>query len=181
MNTYAICVERKEEQEKEDYFLPMPIEEIDRVFTSFSKEEVLEKMCEADSVLDETNPEKLKIKRKLKNHYKEDDYVKIITDEFYLTYPLDDLPLDMAKNDTLARVLYSHLIKLQKRLSTPEQYARLLNALRKNKEVFLDEFEKSSYIDQRIIRSVIAHVFDVKSYLMNENNLSLHKINEKTA
>ena len=178
MNTYAICVERKGEQ---DYVLPMSIEEIDRTFIRFSKDVVLEMMRNADSVLEETNPDNLKIKKRIKDKYIEDKYINIITDEFYLTYPLDELPLDMAKNDSLARVLYSHLLPLEKRLSTQEQHAILLKALSKSKEVFLNEFERSSYIDKRIIRSVIAHVFDVKSYLTNNNNLSLHKRNEKAA
>ncbi len=178
MNSYALCVERYKEN---DYIWPMNIEQIDEIFTTYSKSEVLRMMREADSVLQETNPDNLKIKKRIKDKYVEEKFTPIITDSFYLTYPLDNLPLDMAKNDSLARILYNHLLPIQKRANTKEIYTKLLEALRENKQLFISEFNNSPYIVQRTIRSIIAYKFDVFEYLSQNKNLSLQKTSEKAA
>lgn len=178
MNNYALCVERYKES---DYIWPMSIEQIDNILTRYSKEEVLHFMSEADSVLKVTNPDSLKIKKKIKDKYVEEKFTSIINDAFYLTYPLDNLPLDISKNDSLAKVLYNHLLPFQKRASYKEVYTRLLEALRESKESFIKEFNNSPYIVQRTIRSIIAYKFDIRDYLTNNKYLSLQKTNEKAA
>ena len=172
MYTYAICVRNNEGK---NYILPMDIKDIDIAFINLGKEGVLKRMRELDSVLTETNPDNLTILKKISNKYIEEKFTNIITDPFYLTFPLEKLPLDMSKNDSLAKVLYNHLLPFQNRPSTKETYTKILEALNNNQEYFIKTFNECSYIDQRIIRSIIAYKFDVKNYLEPNKNLSLYK------
>ena len=73
---YALGIDQKN---KEPYCIPMNLENIDQVFTDYSKEDILKKVNEFDSVMKETDISLLGIKVFYKNKWRNDHQVPIVT------------------------------------------------------------------------------------------------------
>ena len=85
---YALGIDQKN---KEPYCIPMNLENIDQVFTDYSKEDILKKVNEFDSVMKETDISLLGIKVFYKNKWRNDHQVPIVTDPVILSYSVPKL------------------------------------------------------------------------------------------
>jgi len=158
---YALSIKR---EKQEDYCLPMSLEMIDTLFTNYSKLEVLKYLKNMDSVIDENDPDKMCIKKFVHGKYIEEKYTYIITDPFYLNFPLENIPFDLAKNEKLGNVLYNHLLPFKNRHISVE-FEEAIDALKVNKACFMEKFVLLSYAEKRIIRTIIASKINVDLYV----------------
>ena len=76
---------------KEDYNIPMSLENIDYYFSNFDKQTILENLKSYDSVIEIHNNPKISIKKLINGHLVSDKYLEIYTDKNYLEFNILDL------------------------------------------------------------------------------------------
>lgn len=156
---YAIVVKR---EKKSDYFWPVSLEIIDEYFINCKRVGVLEIMRQNDSVLTETNPDTLSIKKIVGDKLIEDKNTRIIEDPFVLRFPLDKLFEQIDQSDI--NRIHNHLI-VYKSKKVSFNFKMAIDLLKSDKKAFLNKFSELTYSEQRIIRSIINNNVDIYQLL----------------
>ena len=138
----------------------MSLENIDQVFIDYSKEDILKKVNEFDSVMKETDVSALKIKVLYKGKWKNDHQVPIVTDSFFLSYSVPELFKKFSKQEGILKDISNHLEKYLKQ----ENVRTIFKTTIKNHS-FLENWDNLNYEEQRIIRVYLASKYDVKKLL----------------
>lgn len=160
MNVYAICVRR---MNKNDYCIPMELEQIDELFLKYSKEQVLELLRTNDSVLNETDPNLLSIKKLVNGKYISLKYLDIINDHRLLDIPLYYFFKEEKSGSRYCHILYNHLHHLLNKSYVSEIFKQAIIALNESKESFLTSISSLSYSERRIIRLAIYPYVDISN------------------
>lgn len=167
---YALCVLR---DNKNPYCIPMPLEEIDKIFIEYrnDKSEILKKINEFDSVMTETDPNKLEIRTLINGKWKYDKDLNIINDPEIFTFSIEDLFSKLNKKDGYIKDMKNHFQKYLKYDTTSRRFKKVIL-----KGTFVEDFANLAYDEQRLIRLYIINKIDIKKYLnsklspKNENN-----------
>ncbi len=165
---YGIAISR---DNMEDYVLPMDLKTIDEIFLTHSKKEILEILKQNDSVITETNPELLKIEKYIYPKWK-DIHLDIITDPNILTFSFEDLFLS-EKEDKILHILYNHFSPYLKKDYIRKEYKEAIEAMKENKNSFLEKLKFLEYDEIREIRVYLSKKVNLKK----QESLSL-KINK---
>ena len=156
---YAICVPRIN---KQVYNWTMSLEEIDRLFTSKSRDEVLSWLKQNDSVLEETDASKLQIMKKVSNSkYVSERYTYVITNPRFLNFDISPFLLSDIK---LVRKLHSLLIPYQKRNVSPI-FKKIIPLLENNVNLFVQYFQYLPYEEKRVIWTILSEEESVAKIL----------------
>ncbi len=154
---YALSIDQKN---KEPYCIPMSLENIDQIFIDYTKEDILKKINEFDSVMKETDVSALKIKVLYKGKWKNDHQVPIVTDSFFLSYSVPELFKKFSKQEGILKDISNHLEKYLK-----QENVRTIFKMTIKNHLFLENWNNLNYEEQRIIRVYLASKYDVKKLL----------------
>ncbi len=172
--TYGLVIKRKKE---EIYGFPMPLKEIDKLTTTYSENELLKQIEEANIIpnLKESNPE-FAIAIKKNNKWLVVKKTPIITDSFIINYN----PLDVIKTNPLYYMsfLYSSLNYYLQKDYPKETFKKAINSLKSTFQDFSNNYQNLSYEEKRIIKCELANKFDIKQILINNETLKLTKEEE---
>ena len=147
---YAIGIPR---ENKELYYWPMKLQEIDGLFTTKTKEEVLEWLKQNDSVLEEEDAQKLQIMKKVSDKkYITERYTYIVTNKNFLNY---DIKPFLMQDDKLVHKLQNTLTPFQKR-NVSEVLKRMIPLLSENVTLFCEYFNYLPYEEKRVIWTILS-------------------------
>lgn len=145
---YGLAIKRRD---KNDYCIPMPLEEIDALFIQYSKETILKQMKENDSVITESNPNNVVIK-KYQNGKWIDKNIEIITDSIVLEFSLPELFQNEQESNKLLNILSSHFKHYLEKDYVREEFKQAILATKKDKDSFLEKIKYLNYSELRRIR-----------------------------
>lgn len=165
---YAICIPR---QNQNPYCIEMPLEEIDRIFNTYKKEEILKIIHDYDSVMTETNPENLTIRTFLNGNWVNDRDVKIETDPVLLSYSFPEVYKKISKKESLDKDLYHHFQKYLSRFYVSDLFKKAIH-----NQTFVEDWDSFSYEEKRLIRLYVASKVDVKKYISLQINDRVEEI-----
>ena len=147
---YAIGIPR---ENKELYYWPMRLQQIDELFTTKTKEEVLDWLKQNDSVLEEEDAQKLQImKRVSEKKYITERYTYIVTNKNFLNYDIKPFLLNDKK---LVHKLQNTLIPFQKRIVS-EVLSKMIPLLSENITLFCEYFNYLPYEEKRVIWTILS-------------------------
>lgn len=159
---YAICIPRKN---KPVYNWTMPLESIDKLFTTRSKSDVLSWLKLQDSILEETDSDKILIMRSVSSSkYISERYTYIITNPNYLNF---DIAPFLLHNEKLVRKLHSILIHYEKR-RVSENFKNMIYMLINHPEVFVKNFPYLPYEEKRVVWTILSEDESVSKVLNQE-------------
>lgn len=160
---YALGIERTN---REPYCIPMSLECIDQIILEYRDNlgEILEIIHEQDSVMNETDPSRIKIKGLIRQKWKTLHQVPIITDPLILYFSVPELFQKLPKKEGYLRDLENHFQKNIKQNSTSVIFKESLQ-----NSSLLENWEKLPYEEQRLIRVYLASKIPIVSYLQEEN------------
>ena len=167
---YAICIPRKN---KTVYNWTMPLEQIDSLFTTQSREDVLSWLRQNDSVLEETDACHMQIMKQVsEKKYLSERYTYIITNPNYLNF---DIAPFLRSSEKITRKLHSILVPFQKRNITP-LFKQMISLLKEDKEVFIKNFKYLPYEEKRIVWTILSEEEVINNQL---NQKEIEVLNEK--
>lgn len=154
---YAICIPRKNQS---PYCIEMPLEEIDKIFNTYKKEEILKIIHDYDSVMTETDPENLTIRTFLNGNWVNDHDVQIETNSVLLNYSFPEVYEKISKKESLNKDLYHHFQKYLNRYYVSDLFK---DAIRN--QTFVEDWDHFSYEEKRLIRLYVASRIDLENYI----------------
>ncbi len=167
---YGLGIFREQE---EPYCFPFPLEQIDALTISKTKEELLNILKTNDSTVTETDFHKIAIFKSHKNHWKPANIEYISKkNEFILTFSLEEL-FDQVKEEKLFNVLFSHFSKLESKQYISENMKIAIHAMKCGREKFFQALTSLSYEEIRSIRSYLAKNFDMKHLKREQPKLDI--------
>lgn len=157
---------------KEDYNIPMSLENIDYYFSNFDKQTILENLKSYDSVIEIHNNPKISIKKLVNGHLVSDKYLEIYTDKNYLEFNILDLLCNEETKERNINILKNKLEAYLKRTISPNfrEFIILLNSTLP-RVVLEQELNKLSYGEIRIIRGIIVKEIGLKDDLEKDKNI----------
>ncbi len=166
---------------QQDYCLPMPsLEEIDQLFIKNGKEQILEWMKEYDSVITESNPDKLVIEHCINKRWKPlSDF--IIEDSLILTFSFSEL-LEKENSQKILNILYNHFRNFLNKSYISNQFKILIQSMTMDKEHFLEAFALCNYDEQRNVRLYISKRISLRDVFHNceRKNLNITYSRKRT-
>ena len=156
---YALSVEREYQN---PYCILMPLKDIDRIFIEHNgrEEEILKIIHDYDSVMIETNPDRLGIKVLINGKWKNDHQVPVVKDAFILTYSVPEVLNRIPKKEGYLKDILVHFQKAIKQESTSSLFKEILET-----QTLIERFEELSYEEQRLIRVYLSSKIDVHKML----------------
>lgn len=155
-------------EQEEPYCFPLPLEQIDALTTSKTREELLNIIKTNDSTVTETDSHKIAIFKSRKNHWKPANLEYISKEnEFILTFSLEEL-FDQVREEKLFNVLFSHFSKLEAKQHISENMRNTIHSMKGGREAFFHSLKSLSYEEMRLIRVYLAKNFDVKHLKIEE-------------
>lgn len=144
---YALGIERNL---NEPYCYRMDLKEIDELFYQKSKEEVLQNVRENDSVITETDPEKLHIYKKIGKKWIIDSPIITKENHYILEFSFEDV----LRNDAnrVLNILYNHFSSFLNKGYVREEFKRVILSMKDSPMKFLDELSVLTYSEERMIR-----------------------------
>lgn len=159
--SYAICIPR---ENKTVYNWTMPLEQIDSLFVTKSREDVLAWLKQNDSVLEEEDANKLQIMKKVANNkYVSERYTYIIDNKNFLNF---DITPFLLQNPKLVHKLHNILLPFQKR-NVSYVLKKMIPLLEENVALFCQTFPYLPYEEKRIIRTALSEE-EVVAKLLNK-------------
>lgn len=157
---------------KEDYNIPMSLENIDYYFSNFDKQTILENLKSYDSVLEINNNPEISIKKYLNGHLVTDKYLEIYTDKSYLEFNILDLLCNEETKERNINILKNKLEAYLKRTISPNfhEFIVLLNSTLP-RAALEKELNKLNYTEKRIIRGIIIKEIGLKDDLEKDKNI----------
>ena len=157
--SYAICYYNSNNN---DYYLPMNLIDIDKLFTKYSKEDVLKIMHNFDSVFIGNDINNLYISKIIPGpKLIREKYIDIICDSKYLTF---DIKKVLVNNKKIINKLSKNLKPFLNKYVIDKLKKEIIY-LDKDINLFINNIDKLDYNDQRLIRSILITYKEVRDIL----------------
>ena len=167
---FGIAIKRTN---REDYVLPMQsLEQIDEIFLTYSPSQILEILKQNDSVITETDPNQLSIKKYVNGKWKE---IEKIEEKYILEFSFEDVI-----NTRTLHILYNHFASYLKKGYIRDEFKEVIETMNQEKERFLESYPLLNYEEIREIRVYLAKTVDIKPKSLKEYQLK-RKVEEKKA